>query len=155
MFSAIHMVSCIIDRHSLSITLAKLNNNYPFPSETKWLDCLSETAGRHGITMKSSWIHVVQGEAGRSVTELLMSLPQVERPDGIFIADENLIEDVSAGLLRSGVEVGRDVDVVAHSNLPCPRRAPVPIQRLGEPPTEEVLLDPVFENEMAVHAAVT
>jgi len=128
-------------------------------------------AERHGMAVNPHWLHygLSSGQA-RKVTELLMWLPADKRPDGIILVNEFLVEPVATGILASGMQMGRDLDVVAYSNMPCIGSPAVPIRRLGVdmrqrlrialdlldrqkrgesmPPC--VLLPPVFEEELSV-----
>jgi DNA-binding LacI/PurR family transcriptional regulator len=69
--------------------------------------------------------------AARKVTHLLMNDKQQERPDGIFVSDDNLLESVALGLMDAGVRVPQDVRVVSHCNFPYPVECPVPVTRVG------------------------
>ncbi len=62
---------------------------------------------------------------------LMMALPAKDRPDGIIIRDDHLVETATGGLLRSGVRVPEDVAVVAHCNFPDRYPSSVPVERLG------------------------
>jgi len=84
-----------------------------------------------GMKTKFPWIHHAIGEEARAVTELLMLLPAAERPDGVLVMSENLAEQISAGMLASHVQVGSDLDIVAHFNMPCVGGTQVPMRRLG------------------------
>jgi DNA-binding LacI/PurR family transcriptional regulator len=79
----------------------------------------SQGAGRDGL----HWI--------RNATHLLMHPGQLERPDGLIISDDNLVEYATAGLIDAGVKVPQDLDVVAHCNFPWPTPSVLPVQRLG------------------------
>ena len=61
---------------------------------------------------------------------LLHGRPQ-ERPDGLIIADDNLVEYGVAGVIDAGVHLGQDMDVVAHCNFPWPAPQSMAIKRLG------------------------
>ena len=52
------------------------------------------------------------------LTELMFD--RRNRPDAIFVADDNLVPPLLAGLQRAGVEAGKDVYVLAHCNWPRP-----------------------------------
>lgn len=54
-----------------------------------------------------------------------------DKPDGLVIGDDNIVEPVTRGLRDAGVEVPADVEVVAHCNFPYPTPAMVPVQRVG------------------------
>jgi len=127
-------------------------------------------AQRRGMTIRPCWIHeALSPTQARRVTELLM-LPGPEvRPDGIIVTSEFLIEPVGIGILAAGVRAGSDIEILAHSNMPCVGSPSVPMRRLGidmrqrlrvaldllarqqrgesVPPC--VLLPPVFEEELS------
>ena len=54
-----------------------------------------------------------------------------QRPDGILIGDDNLVEYATAGLIDAGVKVPTEVEVVAHCNFPWPTPSVLPVKRLG------------------------
>jgi len=73
----------------------------------------------------------VEMQGASSTVHLLMRPGQDERPDGVIIADDNLVEEALAGLMAAGVRIPEDADVVAHANFPCVAKTPVPLKRLG------------------------
>ena len=73
--------------------------------------------------------HSVKG-AKACVHMLLHGRPD-ERPDGLIITDDNLVEYGVAGAVDAGVQLGKDVDVVAHCNFPWPSPHGMAIKRLG------------------------
>ncbi|MEX0776967.1 MAG: GntR family transcriptional regulator [Phycisphaeraceae bacterium] len=68
----------------------------------------------------------------------LMELPPAQRPDGLVIANDNLVPQATAGLLSGGINVPRDCSVVAHGNFPWATDSLVPARRFG-PDTRRVL----------------
>jgi len=99
------------------------------------MEKIAEAALRdEGIQVPPGWIQLVQHAqpqgAWRS-TQLLMSLPPRSRPDGLVVADDNLVEQASEGLVAAGVRVPRDVMVAVHCNFPHPTRCAVPALRVG------------------------
>lgn len=66
-----------------------------------------------------------------AVIELLMDYPAGKRPDGLFIADDNLVEVSLAVLVKLGLQLGRDLDVITHCNWPLPANSALPVQRIG------------------------
>jgi hypothetical protein len=54
-----------------------------------------------------------------------------ERPDGILIADDHIVEYVTRGLVSEQIRVPRDVKVVAHCNWPLMPAAMTPVDFLG------------------------
>src|SRR5262249_54437430 len=87
-----------------------------------------------GLTMPLFWRHIIAvqnlSEAGR-VTQLLMQLPREERPNGLVICDDNIVEHSLAGLVAANVRVPDDVAVVTHCNFPYPPPSVLPVTRLG------------------------
>lgn len=70
-------------------------------------------------------------EAARNAMALVFHAGQDERPDGLIIADDNLVTSATRGLTDAGVTVGRDLEVVAMTNFPNLLPALVPVIRLG------------------------
>jgi DNA-binding LacI/PurR family transcriptional regulator len=61
----------------------------------------------------------------------LMQSRKEQPPDGLMIADDNLVEHAWAGLIAAGVRVGVELDIVARCNLPWAGSSVVPVKRLG------------------------
>jgi len=70
-------------------------------------------------------------DAASHLVELLMHKGQPERPDGLVIADDNLIIPATDGLVRAGVRVPQELSVVALTNFPLVLPSSVPIARIG------------------------
>ncbi|HYG74240.1 MAG TPA: GntR family transcriptional regulator [Planctomycetota bacterium] len=62
---------------------------------------------------------------------LMQARDSAERPDGLIITDDNLVEQATAGLVAAGVRVPEELDVVAHCNFPWPTPNVVPVTRVG------------------------
>jgi len=93
----------------------------------------SAVALRGQIT-KDYWIQILSPHLTQGVqncAHLLMSGPRDERPDGLIIADDNLVPNATAGLLSAGIRAGTDADIVAHANFPWPTQSVVPAYRIG------------------------
>lgn len=86
----------------------------------------------HRLATQRFWTQVLDPWTGRGVgqaTGLLMSV--ADRPDGLIVADDNLLPQVTAGLVAAGVNVPGDIEVIAYTNFPLPTRAAVPVCRVG------------------------
>ena len=70
-------------------------------------------------------------ESARNLAHLLCRSVQPDRPDALIIADDNMVEHATAGLIDAGVRFPDDMDVVAHCNFPWPTPSVVPVRRLG------------------------
>jgi DNA-binding LacI/PurR family transcriptional regulator len=95
---------------------------------------LAEAARERGMQADPRWMQGVAFHAPEPTAncmKLLMSLPPEERPDGTIIFDDNIVEDVTAGLAAAGVRAPQDMDVVAHANFPCPPPAALPVHYVG------------------------
>ena len=89
---------------------------------------------RNGLEFRPQWIQAVgrsHPRVVRNLIPLLMDYPASDRPDALFIADDNLVEYASAGVISMGLHVGADLDIVAHCNWPWPVPSAVPMQRIG------------------------
>ena len=56
---------------------------------------------------------------------------QTERPDGLIVADDHLLEAASRGLFNAGVRVPEEAEIVAFANLPFLAPSVVPVRHLG------------------------
>lgn len=86
------------------------------------------------MSTRDFWFQSVARSADRStrnVVHLLMHTGQNERPDGLLIMDDNLLEHAALGLLAAGARVPDEIAVVAHTNFPWPTPSSVPVKRLG------------------------
>lgn len=107
------------------------------PEVSLWMDA----ARIRGLSLPR---HFVQSAApdrpewAQHCVHALMDRPADRRPDGLIIADDNLLPQASAGLLAAGVRVPEDCRVVAHANFPWATECLVPARRFG-PDTRQVL----------------
>jgi DNA-binding LacI/PurR family transcriptional regulator len=67
----------------------------------------------------------------RALAHLMVRRAQSDAPDGLVIADDNLLEYATAGIVDAGVRVPADLEVVAHCNFPWPTPSSLPVRRLG------------------------
>lgn len=91
-------------------------------------------ASRYGLTIRPEWVHRVcldHPACAREVTHLLLAGRPGERPDGLFVADDNLVPYAQAGILDAGVRVPDELRVIAHSNFPWATPSALPAVRLG------------------------
>jgi len=99
-------------------------------SDHRWV----ELARGIGIEMRPEWVQTVplfQPALARNVAQLLMSPHYSQRPDGLIIADDNLVPAATAGLAAAGLHVPDDADVIAHTNFPWPTPSAVAALRIG------------------------
>lgn len=90
--------------------------------------------GEFGLELHRPWLQWVgrsHPQFAESIVSLLLDYPAPERPDGLIIADDNLIEYAAAGIAGSGLRVGSELDVIAHCNWPWPLPSVLPMERIG------------------------
>lgn len=95
---------------------------------------LREAVKGRSITVHERWLQIVPHElpdATRNNVLMLMHPGGDERPDGIFVLDDNLAESASSGLVETGTRVPQDVAVVSHCNFPWLTPSVLPVQRVG------------------------
>lgn len=104
----------------------------PVPVYGEVGDYLKHAMIARGINPHDRWFQIVPHEIPEAVRNsvLMMMAAVQDRPDGLFIVDDNLTEGASSGLVAAGVNVPNDIEVVAHCNFPW--SAPVlPMWRVG------------------------
>ena len=87
-----------------------------------------------GMTTNPYWHQAVDPAIPKwadNVAHLMFHEGHRERPDGLIVTDDNLVEHASAGLIQARVSVPGDVEVVAHCNFPTPTPSVLPVVRLG------------------------
>jgi DNA-binding LacI/PurR family transcriptional regulator len=93
-----------------------------------------EAMKKRGLETKPYWLQIchleVPAAASHSV-QLLMHSRKTESFDALIIADDNLVEHATSGLLATGVRIPQEVEIVAHSNFPLLSPAALPSARLG------------------------
>lgn len=95
---------------------------------------LSRLLTAHGLRTPPHWFlrAPLNGAiCARNIVHLLMSLPPEERPDGLLITNDTLMEDAVAGVVASGVRVPSELRIVSHCNFPWPSPSAVPVTRIG------------------------
>lgn len=93
----------------------------------------SAAAARRGMELPGHWMQYVSFLSPGAARNLLhlMFYRADDRPDGLIIADDNLVQAASAGLIDAGVRVPQDLHVVAHCNFPAPTSSVLPLVYLG------------------------
>ena len=97
-------------------------------------DLYTAAAKARGLIARDCWCQYVwQGlpASAENVVHLLLDGNPGTRPDALVIADDNLLEYALSGLMKAGVRIGEDVDVVAHANFPLAATSGYPVRRLG------------------------
>jgi len=92
------------------------------------------SARAHGLLTRRRWTHffdVRSDITARAVTELMMSLSAADRPDALYVMDDHLVSQATAGVADAGRRAPGEVDVVAQCNFPYIQSAAVPVTYLG------------------------
>jgi DNA-binding LacI/PurR family transcriptional regulator len=84
---------------------------------------------RRGLAKDRLWALHVAPVGCERIIELLFD--RADRPDALFVTDDNLVEPLLAGLKRAKVRPGRDVYVLAHCNWPRPIGLKEGIEHIG------------------------
>lgn len=91
--------------------------------------CVAREAG---LESHARWCHRVHRRypaTARNIAQLMFHPSPAERPDALFIGDDNLVEQATRGIADAGAQ--NDVSIVAHCNFPHPPVASVPVTWLG------------------------
>jgi len=95
-----------------------------------WLKKIDE----YGLKSGPHWLqgmNISEPAPSENIARLIFSDICSEHPDGLIITDDNLVESVTRGIAQAGVRIPSDLEIVAHTNFPCPPKASVPVVRLG------------------------
>jgi DNA-binding transcriptional regulator YhcF (GntR family) len=84
---------------------------------------------KRGLDKKRLWALHVAPIGCERITELLFT--RDDRPDAVFVTDDNLVAPLLAGLKRAKVRPGRDVYVLAHCNWPRPIGVAEGVEHIG------------------------
>ena len=83
----------------------------------------ARSAIAHGCECPIAWQQTVGRQQWPETVRNLMNLMFCGRadkiPDGLVIADDNLLEPALAGIADTGIEPGRNLLVIAHGNIPA------------------------------------
>jgi DNA-binding LacI/PurR family transcriptional regulator len=84
---------------------------------------------KQGFTKDRVWALQVTPVGCAQLTELLFD--RVDRPDAVFVTDDNLVAPFLAGLKRAKRKAGKDVYVLAHCNWPRPIGIAEGVEHIG------------------------
>ena len=104
------------------------------PAGLGFHDYLMSALAARDMVLRPYWLQGVfvgHPELAHNLMWLMMNPQQDQRPDGLIIYDDNLVEDAVAGLIDSGVRVPQDLDIVVHANFPWTIPTAIPVARIG------------------------
>ncbi len=93
---------------------------------------VTDIIAENGMETRPYWlqrINLMSPETARECAHLLMKCR--DEPDSLIIADDNIVEYATSGLVSAGVRVPEELEIVAHCNFPYPTPSVLPVQRLG------------------------
>lgn len=130
-------VSCLVERHCHRLAWVMIMKYDP-----QWLrGALEELNDRYGFYTPPRWIHPMNQFHPKWVRHSLQTMleaPAGERPDGLVIWDDHLIEPVAQALGEMEVEVPQELEVVGYWNFPLAYEGQLPITRLGQDTQEQL-----------------
>ena len=89
---------------------------------------------RRGMITFPMWqcpVHAHVPDTARQFTHLLASLPPEQRPDGILINDDHLVEQTALGVMAAGLRAPEEMTLVGHANFPLPPKPALPVTLIG------------------------
>lgn len=93
-----------------------------------------KAAAQRGIAIPEQWRLAAPENfkaSAENIVMLLLSLPPKQRPDGLYITDDNLLNAVQSGIVKAGVRVPQELTVVCHTNFPDSPETIFPIRKVG------------------------
>ena len=93
------------------------------------LELAQKSLAKEGFSKDRVWALPVTPVGCEQMTELLFD--RTDRPDAVFITDDNLVKPFLAGLKRVRRKAGTDVYVLAHCNWPKPIGLAEGVEHIG------------------------
>ncbi len=93
------------------------------------LERTQECLLKRGLDKDRLWALHTAPVGCERITELLFG--REDRPDAVFVTDDNLVTPLLAGLKRAKVRLRRDVFVLAHCNWPRPIGVSEGVEHIG------------------------
>lgn len=70
-------------------------------------------------------------EGANNIIRILLDYPKEQRPNGLIITDDNLVDFILNGVFCSRVHVPEELEIVTHCNWPNPVTSVIPVKKLG------------------------
>jgi hypothetical protein len=113
---------------------AALIINYQLPGD--YVENFVTEAARNGINVPENLIqgagleHLAQPWITRLI-RLMMQPGSTGRPDALIVANQNLLDAVINGLQQEHLVVGKDIELIVHTNFPSQRPNGFDVLRIG------------------------
>lgn len=119
----------LLERHRKRVAVLRLG-------DIRDLDKLCQGVSGRGVEFPPHWRFAfgqdVEYEMARQVTHLLLDRPIEQRPDALWVLDDHLLDFACRGVADAGgIEIGRDLDLVAMANLPLRQQRRENIKIIG------------------------
>jgi hypothetical protein len=111
-------VDALLDRAALRLRKKRSRRVAVLSPHAYNLEGAQKALAKQGFTKDRVWGLQVTPVGCQQLTELLFD--RVDRPDAVFVTDDNLVAPFLAGLKRAKRRAGKDVYVLAHCNWPRP-----------------------------------
>lgn len=95
---------------------------------------LHEALGQHGLSLQPEWLQFCDlhnPASARHAMQLLFAPYNQQQPDGLIVADDNMLTAATEGVAARCGETPAHLDIVGLANFPGIAPAFVPVHRLG------------------------
>jgi LacI family transcriptional regulator len=127
----------LVGEHLLSIGCRRITfagGTFVVPQMRHRRDGCHQAVSRSGTaTMSVMPTETLSVGLGRRIAEEIVAMPENERPDGIFAANDVLAVGILQGFLRHGVRVPDDIAIVGYDNIDFAESAAVPLTSIEQP----------------------
>lgn len=85
-----------------------------------------------GFESRPEWtIGFDEEKLSEPIARLMFAPGREQRPDGLFIADDNFTEHVARGIMASGIKVPEELKIISHCNWSMPPKRLIPMELIG------------------------
>lgn len=122
-------VDALFERAAVRLRKKRVRRVAVISPHAQNLDRSLKILAKEGFVKERVWPLQVTAVGCAQLTELLFD--RVDRPDAVFITDDNLVPPFLAGLKGAKRKAGRDVFVLAHCNWPRPIGLAEGVEHIG------------------------
>lgn len=138
-----NMISCRFDQQSLFDLACKIFNERGCKrpaiillsgAREQLTSLIQRAEKKHDLNINPIFCQTASMEyrdEADSLVQLMMAMPKGQRPDGLFVADDNLVPAACRGLVQARVRVGEELHLVAHRNFPSQSNNLLPMDEIG------------------------
>jgi hypothetical protein len=122
-------VDALLDRAAAQLRKKRARRVAVISPHAQNIERSQKALAKQGFTKDRVWALPVTPVGCAQLTELLFD--RVDRPDAVFVTDDNLVAPFLAGLKRAKRKAGKDVYVLAHCNWPRPIGIAEGVEHIG------------------------